>query len=48
MQKVNLCVLSTVSVVLHHQQLHRIPSELAAASSVGVPAVPGPMGSVLE
>lgn len=43
-----LCLVLTVPVVLCYQQLHRLPSQLAAASGLSVPAVPGPLGSVLE
>ena len=41
------CFVFTVSLVLLQQHLLRIPSALAAAPSVTVPAVPGPMGHVL-
>lgn len=47
LEKVDVCVLFAVSVVLRHQQLHRIPSDLVTAAKVSVPAVRGSMGSVL-
>lgn len=38
----------SVFLVLQHQQLHILPSQLVNTSVLAVPAVPGQMGDVLE